>query len=156
MKKIFIMALALVSLTLVPVLAESTFGAGVVVGTTTGVALDYRVNGFDIMAQLGWDSFSVDPPAFGASAALSYRIVTLAKGHSIEVPLSLGLGMDAAVNTDGEWELAANLPITCSYALEKLPMTLFVRLSPGVRFMKDSESTAAFSLKATAGALWCF
>lgn len=156
MKKTVILVALVSALCLTPMFALGPFSIGVNAGTQTGLVARYQMGAFDMMGNIGWDYFRTKPFAVGASLQGSYRILTIGKGHSIEVPLTMGLGMSADVDMDNRWNCSVNVPIGFEYALQEVPMTLFIRIAPGLRFLKGNEIGMAFSCQAFAGGLWRF
>lgn len=156
MKKSIVAVLLVFSVALAPALAENTFSIGVNTGTETGVGARWQSGGFDLMGHFGWENYKVSPFTLGGDLQGSYRVATIAKGHSIEVPLTLGLGISTDVDMNGLWNISANVPVGFEYALAEVPMTIYLRVAPGVRFYSDGAFDCAFSCKVYAGGLWCF
>lgn len=156
MKKMILLALLVSALCITPLFANGPFSIGVNAGTQTGIVTRYQMGSFDMMGNIGWEYFRTKPFAVGASFQGSYRILTIGKGHSIEVPLTMGLGVSADVDMDNRWDCSVNVPIGFEYVLQEVPMTLFIRVAPGLRFLTGNEIGVAFSCEAFAGGIWRF
>ncbi|MGE4583494.1 MAG: hypothetical protein AB7C91_02510 [Sphaerochaeta sp.] len=157
MKKV-LLALILVALVLIPVAAategtaQTDLAIGLNLGTSASISGQYRMDNFDIIANLGFgflsDYLSVDGAANFKVAEFdidkAHFNVTVGGGAYIGIPLSSGKGFG----------LAAIAPVGVVYNLENkdVPLDLYLRVVPGLWITPNID----FYYDAYIGAMWRF
>ncbi len=166
-KRIAIVALLVLCLA-APVFAGSTLGAskrntlgvGLNLGTNTGVGFRYGIGNFDVIANVGLDLLHIgDGVAFGGDAGVSYQVYKFDLGHGNYMPLTVGLvGVTAFAASDNgvAFDLSALVPVGIEYTFQDVPITLYLRLAPGMTIMQNTALDIGFDFGAYIGALWNF
>ena len=104
-KKVLLIAL-LVALLLAPLSAASirgtendgAVGVGLNLGTNMGVGLKFGFGDFDVLANIGLDSFSLDGNGLGlgGDVAFSWNYYTIDGGRDLQFPLTVGAGVTSS------------------------------------------------------------
>lgn len=157
MKKV-LLAVLLLAMVLLPATAaerasKTDLAVGLNLGTNTGVGVQYRMNDFDVIGNVGFgfiggSSLSVD-------AAANYKVaefniekaqfdVTVGGGAALSIPFEEGKKLG----------LAAIVPVGIVYSMDNkdLPLDFYLRLAPGVSILPD----VGFHMGGYIGALWRF
>ncbi len=166
MKKILIV-LALVCLVAFPVMAansygvtdKNTVGVGLNLGTNTGVGLRFGMGDFDVLANVGFDLLSMK--ALAGDAAVSYNVFTIDGGRDAQFPITVGAGVKSALHFDPvAFDLGVIFPVGIEYNFAQLnsdvPITVYLRLAPGVNLLTLNEFDPGFTMAGYIGALWNF
>jgi len=167
-KKIAIVALLVLCLA-APVFAGNTIGAskrntlgvGLNLGTNTGVGFRYGIGNFDVIANFGLDLLHIGSNglAFGGDAGVAYQVYNFDLGHGNYMPLTVGLvGVTSFAASDNgvDFDLSVLVPVGIEYTFQDVPITLYLRLAPGMRIMQNTAIDLGFDFGAYIGALWNF
>jgi hypothetical protein len=152
MRKVFL-ALVLLALIVVPVTAKSTFAAGVNLGTNMGAGLQFQVDDFDIVANVGYNLLSSG--YLSVDAAASYTATSFDVGSArIDVTAGLGAAAGFAFTTGTKPSVAAIAPIGLKYSLDNndVPLDFYLRVSPGLQILPK----IGFAWGANLAVLWRF
>ena len=111
------------------------FGAGVIVGPTTGVSLAWRPTGWNaVQGAVGWD---VNDGRFDASADYLQSIRVIEPTGGTRMPLYVGVGVGAVSGAPGMFGenagVSARVPVGASLFFERLPLELFAQVVPRVQ-----------------------
>ncbi|MGN0906390.1 MAG: hypothetical protein ACI4NM_04520 [Bullifex sp.] len=166
MKKRIIVIALLVLCLMTPVFAASykgsadkgSVGVGLNLGTNTGVGFRYGMGKFDVLANFGLNNFKFNPFSMSADAAVSYKVYTIDGGRNLQFPITVGAG-GALGLTFGEKvgiDLSVLVPVGIEYTFNEVPITLYLRLAPGVQLLKDTSFNIGFAFAGYIGALWNF
>ena len=168
MKKRIIVVALLVLCLVAPVFAASTKGAtqkgtvgvGLNLGTNTGVGFRYGMGQYDILANFGLNNFKFDPFSMSVDAAASYKVYTIDGGkRSLQFPITVGGGAALAMTFNSDKvgiDLSVLVPVGIEYTFTEVPITLYLRLAPGVQFLQNSSFKMGFAFAGYIGALWNF
>ncbi len=170
-KKVLLIAL-LVALLLAPLSAASirgtendgAVGVGLNLGTNMGVGLKFGFGDFDVLANIGLDSFSLDGNGLGlgGDVAFSWNYYTIDGGRDLQFPLTVGAGVTSSFHFGNPFfvNLAVIFPLGIEYNFEQLnpdvPITMYVRLAPGFTLFNGGEFSVKFAFAGYIGALWMF
>jgi len=166
MKKVLIV-LALICLVAFPVMAGNSYtgatkknsvGVGLNLGTNTGVGLRFGMGSFDILANVGINNFSFKPFTLSADAAASYKVYTIDGGKDLKFPITVGVGAKAAIafGDTTAVDLGVLVPVGIEYTFSEVPVTLYIRLAPGVKLLEATAFKIGFDYSGYIGALWNF
>nr|WP_319472584.1 hypothetical protein [uncultured Sphaerochaeta sp.] len=156
MKKV-LLAVLLLAMVLLPATAaerasKTDLAVGLNLGTNTGVGVQYRMNDFDVIGNvglgfIGGSSLSVD-------AAANYKVaefniekakfdVTVGGGAAIRVPFD-----------KSKMGLAAIVPVGIVYSMNNkdFPLDFYLRIAPGIAILPDVDPYFGGYI----GALWRF
>lgn len=111
------------------------FGAGVIVGPTTGVSLAWRPNGWNaVQSAIGWD---LSASRFDVSADYLQSIRVLEPTRGTMMPVYVGIGGGAVSAAKGMFgenaAVSARVPVGASLFFERLPIELFAQVVPRVQ-----------------------
>ncbi|MGE4453880.1 MAG: hypothetical protein AB7D92_05045 [Sphaerochaeta sp.] len=154
MKKM-LLAVLLLALVLLPATAaerasKTDLAVGLNLGTNSGVGVQYRMNDFDVIGNLGFDVFD---GTFAVDAAANYKVAEF----SIEkADFDVTVGGGVALNLGSDINLAAIVPVGVAYHLENndFPLDFYFRTGPAFRLIKESKEF--FGWYGALGALWRF
>lgn len=168
MKKRIIVIALLVLCLITPVFAASykgaadkgSVGVGLNLGTNTGVGFRYGMGKFDVLANFGLNNFKFNPFSMSADAAVSYKVYTIDGGkRNLQFPITVGggaaLGMTFADSSVGI-DFALLLPVGIEYTFNEVPITLYLRLAPGLQLFTNTNFKMNFAFAGYIGALWNF
>jgi len=158
MKKV-LLALILVALVLVPAAAaterasKTDLAVGLNLGTNNGVGIQYRMNDFDIIANVGFgflggNSLSVD-------AAANYKITEFEiEKAQFDVTVGGGAYLGVLFGATDPIYLAAIAPVGVVYSMnnDEFPLDFYLRVAPGVKILPK----IGFHFGGYLGALWRF
>lgn len=166
MKKVLIV-LTLICLVAFPVMAGNSYtgvtkknsvGVGLNLGTNTGVGLRFGMGSFDILANVGINNFSFSPFTLSADAAASYNVYTIDGGKNLKFPITVGAGAKTSIKFADtvDFNLGVVVPVGIEYTFAEVPVTLYVRLAPGIQLLEASKFKIGFDFAGYIGALWNF
>ena len=167
MKKKIVLVTLLVLLILVPAFSATTgsskkgsVGVGANLGTVNGVALRFGMGDFDLLANIGFDvlNISKDSWTIAGDVAASYKVYTIDGGRNAQFPITVGLsavpsvtfGNNTVVNLD------VLVPVGIEYTFSDVPITLYLRLAPGLSVIEANQPDVGFAMGGYIGALWNF
>lgn len=139
---------------------KNSVGVGLNLGTNTGVGMRFGMGDFDIIANVGLANFGVSSNGIGisADAAVSYNVYTLAI-EKLEFPVTVGLGANGSFyfGDTSAISIAALVPVGIEYTFDGAPITVYLRLAPGLSFnIVGSDFKLGFGFAGYLGALWNF
>lgn len=108
------------------------FGAGVILGPTTGVSLAWRPNAWNaVQSAIGWD-MGGGRLDVSADYLQSLRLIEPSGGTMMPVYVGLGAGVaSAAPGLFGENAgVSARVPVGASLFFERVPIELFAQVVP--------------------------
>ena len=167
MKKRLVLV-ALIALCLVaPVFAADNYsgvakkdsvGLGLNLGTNTGVGFRYGMGDFDILANIGLNLFKLNPLTLSGDVAASYSVYTIDGGKNLQFPITVGAGVKTGFRFGDNFgfDLSVLVPVGIEYTFSNVPITLYLRLAPGVQLLKNTKFNVAFDFAGYVGALWNF
>lgn len=167
MKKRIVLVALLVLCLVAPVFAANSYngvtkkgsvGVGLNLGTNTGVGLRFGMGEFDVLANVGLNNFKFDPLTLSADAAASYNVYTIDGGRNCKFPITVGASVSTAMTfADGfGLDLSVLVPVGIEYTFSEVPITLYLRLAPGVNLLKATKFDIGFGFAGYIGALWNF
>ncbi|MDP2307369.1 MAG: hypothetical protein Q8P18_15190 [Pseudomonadota bacterium] len=116
------------------------FGAGVILGPTTGVSLAWRPNGWNaVQSAIGWD-LGAERVDLSADYLQSLRVLEPTGGTRMPLYIGLGAGVvSAAPGMFGENAgVSARVPVGASLFFERLPIELFAQVVPRVQVIPST------------------
>jgi len=156
MKKV-LLAVLLLAMVLLPATAaerasKTDLAVGLNLGTNSGVGIQYRMNDFDVIGNIGFgfiggSSLSVD-------AAANYKVSEFYIENA-QFDVTVGGGAAIRVPFDGsKTGLAAIVPVGIVYNLDNMdfPLDFYLRVAPGLAILPDVD----FYFGGYIGALWRF
>ncbi len=159
MKKV-LLALILVALIVVPVTAatggaaKSDLAVGLNLGTNTGVGVQYRMNDFDIVGNVGLENFG-GTLAVDAAANFAFYEFEIEKA---KFDVTAGAGLALSIPFDGSGvSLEAIIPVGLFYSMnnDDFPLDFYLRVGPTVRIIKGTKANLIGGY-GVLGALWRF
>lgn len=158
MKKTFL-ALILIALILVPVMAaterasKTDLAVGLNLGTNNGVGVQYRMDKFDIIGNVGFgflggSSLSVD-------AAANYKVTEFnIEKAQFDVTVGGGAYLGILFGAADPIYLAAIAPVGVVYSMnnDEFPLDFYLRVAPGIKILPS----IGFHFGGYLGALWRF
>jgi hypothetical protein len=159
MKKV-LLALILVALVLVPATAatdgaaKSDLAVGLNLGTNTGVGVQYRMDKFDIVGNVGFENFGGTLAVDAAANFAVYDFVI----EKAKFDVTVGGGLALALPFDGSnLSLEVIIPVGLFYSMnnDDFPLDFYLRVGPTVRIIKGDKSNL-FGGYGVLGALWRF
>ena len=156
MKKV-LLVLLLVALALVPATAaerasKTDLAVGLNLGTNSGVGVQYRMNDFDLIGNLGFGFIGGSNLSFDAAA--NYK-VTEFNIDKAQFDVTVGGGVAMAVPLgEGDFRLAAIAPVGVVYSMNDrdFPLDFYLRVAPGLQVIPAID----FYFAGYLGALWRF
>lgn len=157
MKKV-LLALILVTLVLVPATAategvsKSDFAVGLNLGTNTGVGVQYRMNDFDLIGNIGFDLFN---GYLSVDAAANYKVAEFnIEEAQFDVTVGGGAYVGIPLESSKDLGLAVIVPVGIVYSMNNadFPLDFYLRIAPGIRILPD----VGFHIGGYLGALWRF
>jgi hypothetical protein len=157
MKKV-LLALILVALIVVPVTAatggaaKSDLAVGLNLGTNTGVGVQYRMNDFDIVGNLG---FGFLDGYLSFDVAANYKVTEFEiEKAKFDVTVGGGAYVGIPIKSGAKLGLAAIAPVGVMYSLDNndVPLDFYLRIAPGLWLLPD----VSFHFSGYVGALWRF
>ncbi len=165
MKKVVVIALvALLSVS--SVFAASYMGAskknsvavGLNAGTNTGVVVNYGMGKFDLEGIVGFGV--INGTGLDVEAAANYSIVDVAKECKFDgsMPFTVGVGTDLAFRFSDPFKMYIGVlvPLKLAYTFPKFPMSLYIRVAPGVNLQVCDSFGASFGISGSIGATYNF
>ncbi len=167
MKKRIVLVALLVLCLMAPVFAASTkgvtqkgsVGVGLNLGTNTGVGFRYGMGQFDVLANFGLNNFKFNPFSMSVDAAASYKVYTIDGGkRNLQFPITVGGGAALAITFAEKpaIDFSVLVPVGIEYTFADVPITLYLRLAPGVEIFNASSFKLGFAFAGYIGALWNF
>lgn len=168
MKKVLIIGLCLASLLLCPVFASSStsgsveknsWGLGLNLGTNTGLGVRYGMGDFDLIANIGADIFRLDEFHLSGDVAVDYKVYTIDGGNEyIQFPITVGAGVNTSMKfkDNFEMDMSVVIPVGIEYTFVGVPITIYLRLAPGMKLMKENSVKVSPAFAGYVGALWNF
>jgi len=157
MKKV-LLAVLLLAMVLLPATAaerasKTDLAVGLNLGTNSGVGVQYRMNDFDVIGNVGFgflggNNLSVD-------AAANYKVTEFyIENAQFDVTVGGGAALSIPFEDDKELGLAAIVPVGIVYNLDSMdfPLDFYLRVAPGIRILPEVEAY----LGGYIGALWRF
>ena len=144
MKKV-LLALILVALIVVPVTAatggaaKSDLAVGLNLGTNTGVGVQYRMNDFDIVGNVGLENFG---GTLAADVAANYAVYDFnIEKAKFDVTVGVGLAMSLPF-VDGNISLGVIIPFGLFYSMDNndFPLDFYLRVGPSIRLIKGDKA----------------
>ena len=113
---------------------------------------------FDILANIGLNLFKLNPLTLSGDVAASYNVYTIDGGRNCKFPITVGAGVSTAMTfADGfGLDLSVLVPVGIEYTFSDVPVTLYLRLAPGVNLLKATKFDIGFGFAGYIGALWNF
>ena len=157
MKKV-LLALILVALVLVPVTAaterasKTDLAVGLNLGTNSGVGVQYRMNDFDLIGNLGFDLFN---GYLSVDAAANYKVAEFnIEKAQFDVTVGGGAYLGIPIESGAKLGLAAIIPVGIVYSMNNndFPLDFYLRIAPGISILPD----VGFHVGGYLGALWRF
>lgn len=132
---------------------KDSFGLGLNLGTNNGVIINYGLGKVDLEAIVG---FGVINGSLDVEIAGNYCLIDFAKGN-FAGSMPLTVGAEGYLSTDFDYlGVGALVPVKLSYTFPKVPMTLYLRVAPGVYFQLVDEFDAGFGIHGSIGATYNF
>ena len=120
----------------------------------------YNVNdGMFGSAWCGLNNFKFNPFSMSVDAAASYKVYTIDGGkRNLQFPITVGGGAALAITVAEKpaIDFSVLVPVGIEYTFADVPITLYLRLAPGVQFFKNTEFKMGFAFAGYIGALWNF
>lgn len=110
------------------------FGAGVVIGSNTGVSVALRLTDVNtIQASFGW-SF-VDSKGLSVTADYLFHFDDILSIQGTVIPVYLGVGGKAYIpfSDNGDFTLGARVPVGLRWLFTSVPVEVFVEVAPGLK-----------------------
>ncbi|NCC11268.1 MAG: hypothetical protein EOM31_12405, partial [Bacteroidia bacterium] len=154
------LALILVALIVVPVTAatggaaKSDLAVGLNLGTNTGVGVQYRMNDFDIVGNVGLENFG---GTLAADVAANYAVYDFnIEKAKFDVTVGVGLAMSLPF-ADGNISLGVIIPFGLFYSMDNndFPLDFYLRVGPSIRLIKGDKANLIGGY-GVLGALWRF
>lgn len=164
MRKKILIIVALICLVALPLMAASYNGVtkknsvsvGLNLGTNTGVGMRFGMGDFDILANVGLNNFSAN--VLAGDVAASYLVYTIDGGRNLQFPITVGAGVTTALGfgNNVNFNIGAIVPVGIEYTFKDVPVTLYLRLAPGVSILQANKIKVGFDFAGYLGALWNF
>ncbi|MGE4468233.1 hypothetical protein [Sphaerochaeta sp.] len=156
MKKV-LLAVLLLAMVLLPATAaegvsKTDLAVGLNLGTNTGVGVQYRMNDFDVIGNVGFGF--LNGSHLSVDAAANYKVaefniekaqfdVTVGGGAAISIPFD-----------ESKMGLAAIVPVGLVYSMnnQDFPLDFYLRIAPGIAILPDVDAYFGGYV----GALWRF
>lgn len=136
---------------------KDALSVGLNLGTNAGVVVNYGMGDFDFEGIVG---FGLLNGALEVEAAANYKILDLAKDLKIkgEMPLTVGgeVGLWAHLNQPFMMGVNALVPVKLTYTFPEFPMSLYMRVAPGVGIQLVDSVNVKFGIQGSLGALYNF
>lgn len=167
MKKKFVIVALLVLCLAAPAFAatrgvtqKNSFGLGVNFGTVNGVAMRFGMGNFDLLTNIGFDVLNISKDSWTISGdiAASYRVAVIDAGRNAQFPITVGISAVPSITfgSNTVFNLALLVPVGMEYTFEDVPITLYLRLAPGMQLVAANSFDIGFTGGAYIGALWNF
>ncbi|HPZ15677.1 MAG TPA: hypothetical protein PLX25_03340 [Sphaerochaeta sp.] len=151
MRKV-VLTLAIITLILVPVAATNSFALGLNLGTNTGLGVQYQMNDFDVVGNVGYGLLN---GFISVDAAASYKVADFSINKArFDVTAGVGGYVGIPLDSDSKLSLAVIVPVGLKYSLanKDWPLDFYLRFSPGVQVLDEVK----FFWGANVAALWRF
>ena len=152
MRKV-VLTLAIITLILVPVAATNSFALGLNLGTNTGLGVQYQMNDFDVVGNVGYGF--LNNGYISVDAAASYKVAdfSINKAH-FDVTAGIGGLLGISLDSEEKLSVAVILPVGLKYSLanKDWPLDFYFRVFPGLKVFKGVD----FVWGANVAALWRF
>lgn len=133
---------------------KDSFGIGLNLGTNTGVIVNYGFGKFDLEAIVGFGFIGGN--GLNAEVAGNFCLVDFAKGNfDGSMPLTIGAEGYLATNFDF-FRFGALVPVKVAYTFPKFPMSLYIRVAPGIDFDCSNDFKPGFAFHGSLGATYNF
>jgi|SRR5690554_6345267 hypothetical protein len=152
MRKV-LLTLVVITLILVPVSAKNALAVGVNLGTNAGVAVQYQLSDFDVVANVGYNF--LNQGYLSADVTASYKVTDFNIGEAlIDVTAGFGALMGIPVTSGAQFGVAAMVPVGLRYSLDskEVPLDFYLRVAPGVQILPKLD----FAWGANFAVLWRF
>lgn len=168
MKKKVLVLLFVAVLAIAPAVAASTrgsssdgsFGIGLNLGTNTGLGMKFGMGDFDILANVGLANFNIGSDGFNLAGdvAVSYEVYDIDIKGPHHMPITIGLGTTMAFKFAEKFgfDLSVVVPVGIEYQFPEVPISLYLRLAPGISLLENTEFNINFGFAGFIGALWMF
>ncbi len=137
---------------------KDSFAIGLNAGTNTGVIVNYGLGKFDLEGIVGFGV--LNGSGLDVEAAANYEIIDVAKQCKFDgaMPFTVGLGADLAFRFSDPFSMYVGVlvPLKLTYIFPKVPVSLFLRVAPGVTFQVVPELNAGFVISGSIGATYNF
>ncbi len=137
---------------------KDSFAIGLNAGTNTGVIVNYGMGKFDLEGIVGFGF--LNGSGLDVEAAANYSIIDVAKQCKFDgsMPFTVGLGTDLAFRFSDPFSMYVGVlvPLKLAYTFPKVPVSLFLRVAPGVNFQVVPELKASFGISGSIGATYNF
>lgn len=136
---------------------KGSLAVGLNLGTNAGVVVNYGMGDFDLEGIVG---FGLLNGALDVEAAANYEILDLAKDLKIKgsMPLTIGgeVGLWAKLSDPFLMGINALVPVKLTYTFPKFPMSLYMRVAPGVGIQLVDAVKFSFGIQGSLGATYNF
>ncbi|MDP2315796.1 MAG: hypothetical protein Q8P41_23060 [Pseudomonadota bacterium] len=117
--------------------APGPFGAGVVVGPTTGVSLAWRPSVWNaVQTAVGWD---LSEGRVDVSADYLQSVKVFDPGKAVRVPVYIGGGAEVMTAAPGAFGdaagVSARVPVGVSAFFQRVPIEVFAQVVPRMRLI---------------------
>ncbi|MDD3423209.1 hypothetical protein, partial [Sphaerochaeta sp.] len=130
----------------------SKYAVGLNLGTNTGVGVQYRMNDFDIVGNLG---FGFLDGYLSFDVAANYKVTEFEiEKAKFDVTVGGGAYVGIPIESGAKLGLAAIAPVGVMYSLDNndVPLDFYLRIAPGLWLLPD----VSFHFSGYVGALWRF
>ena len=153
MRKCIVLCSVLIMIVLTPVMAASSWSAGVNLGTGAQSAAQYRINDeMDLVVGVGLDFFY---NAIYGDAVANFRV----GGFNIEeaeFDVTVGGGVLVGLYDDQvELSVVAPVGVTYQFADDVFPLDVYIRVGPAIRIFKGYQDNV-LGLYSYVGAMYRF
>lgn len=139
---------------------NNSFGLGLNLGTVNGVAMRFGMGDFDLLANVGFDvlNISADSWTLTGDVAASYKVYTIDGGRNLQFPITVGISAVPSITFASETTVNFDVlvPVGIEYTFDEVPITLYLRLAPGLQVIANTKVEPAFAFGGYIGALWNF
>jgi hypothetical protein len=132
---------------------DGPFGAGIVVGSDSGISLAWRLSANNtIQGSVGWN-FS-DSDSMSLTADYLFHFDDILTFDTITIPVYIGGGVRTTLpfSDDSGFTLGARIPVGIRWLFEEYPVEAFLEISPGLKLIPKTAAAIGFGL----GARWYF
>lgn len=157
MNRVFrpILFVFVVFLLIVPAHSAETgpFGAGIVVGSDSGLSLAWRLSQNNtLQGSVGWNF--TDSDSMSVTADYLFHFDDILTFDTTTIPVYIGCGARATLpfSNDADFTLGVRIPVGIRWLFEEVPVEAFLELSPGLKLVPKTAAALAFGL----GARWYF
>lgn len=137
---------------------KNSVAVGLNAGTNTGVVVNYGMGKFDLEGIVGFGI--LNGTGLDVEAAANYSIVDVAKECKFDgsMPFTVGVGTDFAFRFSDPFKMYIGVlvPLKLAYTFPKFPMSLYIRVAPGVNLQIRDEFGASFGISGSIGATYNF